>query len=413
MTESKSVGFLLGAGASYELGMPLVWNLTGEFKGYFTPEHVRKLNAGWRTQGGGYDDFVIEATIALLREEELHYENILGYLQTVFRRPQQSLAEQYHGMYECMIEAVYLLLYHRQAKSLPFIRRGFTPYEGLASFARRPNPVWIFSLNHDLMIELLAQNFGIPLRDGFWPDKVLTIPRKSNVAPAPLQANILSEADLNNSNLHLFKPSESGINLLKLHGALDVFAFRDGLDLCRLCPVGQELNDRLDALRIINEEIGYLHGGKKVRVINEIAYTDEVGEMQFLRRTLLAGAQKFNKRFSQTLPQSMLDIFRSHINFVSELYIIGYSFGDAHIDLVVRDWLEFSGDRTMVIVDPSRQRCPPQFAHLLPQIQIKSQTAAQFFASYRDKPMTMGDKLEQKIRATLRPFFEKRAAKKR
>jgi hypothetical protein len=38
-----SVGLFLGAGASFELGMPLVWHLTAEFKGYFTPDHVREL----------------------------------------------------------------------------------------------------------------------------------------------------------------------------------------------------------------------------------------------------------------------------------------------------------------------------------------------------------------------------------
>ena len=54
MAQSESIGLFLGAGASFELGMPLVRGLTGEFKGYFTPEHLRELNAGWRQQGGGY-----------------------------------------------------------------------------------------------------------------------------------------------------------------------------------------------------------------------------------------------------------------------------------------------------------------------------------------------------------------------
>ena len=413
MPQSKSIGLFLGAGASFELGMPLVWGLTGEFKGYFTPEHLRELNAGWRQQGGGYDNSVIETTIALLNRDDLHYENILGYLETASRRPQEPFAEQYGAMYQRMVELVYLLLYPRQAGSLPYIQRGLPPFEGLAGFASKSSPAWAFSLNHDLMIRLLATHCRIPLRDGFWPDKTLTVfGNQPGVPRASLLADILSEDDLNHGNLHLFRPGEFGINLLRIHGALDIFAFRDGLDLCRLRPVDSELGGPLTALRIVNEEIGYWDHAGKARVINEITYTDESGQEQFLQRTLLAGAQKFNKRFSQRLPQKVLDLFRSHINYVQKLYLVGYSFGDAHIDLVLRNWLEFSGERSIVIVDPGRKNIPAHLAHLALQIEIKNQTAGQFFADYREEPMTPFQKLEQEDRAARRPAFEELAVKK-
>jgi hypothetical protein len=44
--QNESVGLFLGAGASFELGMPLVWHLTEELRGYLTPDNVRELNAG-------------------------------------------------------------------------------------------------------------------------------------------------------------------------------------------------------------------------------------------------------------------------------------------------------------------------------------------------------------------------------
>jgi hypothetical protein len=304
-------------------------------------------------------------------------------------------------------------LYARQAGSLPYIQRGLPPFEGLAAFAREFSPVWAFSLNHDLMIQLLATHSGIPLRDGFWPDKTLTVfGNQPGVPRASLLADILSEDDLNHGNLHLFRLGEFGINLLRIHGALDIFAFRDGLDLCRLRPVDSDLGGPLTALRIVNEGIGYWDHAGKARVINEIAYTDESGQEQFLQRTLLAGVQKFNKRFSQRLPQKVLDLFRSHINYVQKLYVVGYSFGDAHIDLVLRNWLEFSGERSIVVVDPGRRKIPVHLAHLALQIEIKNQTAGQFFADYREEPMTLFQKLEQEDRAARRPAFEELAAKK-
>lgn len=189
-----------------------------------------------------------------------------------------------------MVQLLYLLLYPRQIGSLPYIQRGFPPFEGLSGFVKKSSPVWAFSLNHDLMSRLLARHCGIPLRDGFWPDKLLTIgsnrPGAGNVS---LQAEILPENYLNRGDLHLFRNGEFGINLIRLHGALDIFAFRDGLDLCRLLPIDSQPGRELTALRLVNEEIGYWDRSGKAHVLNEIAYTDESGQMQFLRRSLLAG----------------------------------------------------------------------------------------------------------------------------
>lgn len=236
-----------------------------------------------------------------------------------------------------MVEVVALLLIHRQTRSFPYIYRGLPPFEGFGEFVKQSSPIWVFSLNHDLILEILAQHCGVPLRDGFWPEKTLSIPHidSQGITRNVLSANILSEADLNAANFHLFNVEEFGINLLKLHGGLNIFSFRDGRDLCRLCPVDPQLDGSLRALAIANDELAYWHNGQKIHTINEISYPDAAGEMQFLQRTLLAGAQKFNKAYHQTLPHKMLEIFRSYINFVQRLWVIGYSFSDAHVDIIL------------------------------------------------------------------------------
>jgi hypothetical protein len=55
----RLTGLFLGAGASYEAGMPLVWELTAEIKNWLTADKIRELNACWRIQGGDYSDSVI------------------------------------------------------------------------------------------------------------------------------------------------------------------------------------------------------------------------------------------------------------------------------------------------------------------------------------------------------------------
>lgn len=97
--------------------------------------------------------------------------------------------------------------------------------------------------------------------------------------------------------------------------------------------------------------------------------------MQFLRRSLLAGAYKFDPRATHHLPQTLLKHFQANINFVTRLVAIGYSFGDDHINAIVRRWLEFSADRRLEIVDPTVKAIPQSFLHLAPQVSLTRSTA--------------------------------------
>ena len=114
---------------------------------------------------------------------------------------------------------------------------------------------------------------------------------------------------------------------------------------------------------------------------NEIVYTDEKGEMQFLRRSLLAGAYKFNPRTSQVLPLPLLKHFRSNINFLQSLVCIGYGFGDSHVNQVIREWLEFREDRQLVIVRPDATSIPEAFLHLALQVELQPYTATYYLDS--------------------------------
>jgi hypothetical protein len=101
----KLTGLFLGAGASYEAGMPLVWDLTTELTRWLTPEKLRTLNGSWRSQGGRQPDEVIEDFASVIARPDLHYESMLGYLETQFRR-HSSPSQQYHALYSWLVEMV-------------------------------------------------------------------------------------------------------------------------------------------------------------------------------------------------------------------------------------------------------------------------------------------------------------------
>lgn len=384
--------------------MPLVTHITHLLRAFFSPPHLRSLNQQWRREGGGYPSDVIDDTLHMLGRSDLHYEHLLGHLQTQHRRIRNdALAQGYYGMYQRLVEAVSAVLAENQVASVTYCKRGFPAFEGLKALCDSAAPLWIFSLNHDLVLEMLANHLQIPVRDGYWPSGQIVIPTQKGC----MKADVLSEQQIEDGELLFFEPREHGINLFKLHGSLDTFAFRDGLDMCRLRPSSTGPRGYIDSLRRVNE-IAFMDEGGRFHATNEIVYSDAAGVPQFLRRSILAGAQKFDRRFSQTLPQRLLDIFKGYVNHVKVLYVIGYSFGDAHVDLTLREWLEFSPARRLVVVDPFRTRVPEGFGHLANQVSVETRRASDFFIDLRATPLSRAERLEMDLRHRLRPWTERR-----
>ena len=353
------------------VGMPLVSELDDEFKSYLTPEKLRTFNNQWRANGTGYPDDAIENLVKLLEHGDMHYEDVLGNLEVNFHR--RTTGQAYHGLYGIVAEIIYGLLLEKHTHNIHFIERNIGFLGGINVLAQKNEPLWIFSLNHDLMIECLSAHFGIPMSCGF-SEEVIQLPRRdtSGEIIGELRAHVLPGELVEGEVLPFFGPSQSGINLFKLHGSLDVFAFRDGKDLLKFTPSNDSVAGVIEALLGANKELLYIDprfAGGRIWTINEINYADYAGVMQFLRKTLLAGAFKFDNRFSQVLPQRLLAHFASNLNRLTKLICIGYGFGDHHINQVMREWLEFNRTRQLMIVDPNFQKIPDSLRHLAPQIE--------------------------------------------
>ena len=380
-TPRNLTGLFLGAGASYEIGMPLVDGLTKEILGWLTPEKLRSLNLTWRSQSGGYSDRIIDDFISVLQRSDQHYESLLGYLETQFMRSTPQ-SQEYYGMYSWLVDLVYRLLYLRHINNSDFIHRNLAYYDGLSVFADNNRPLWIFSLNHDVIIECICIRKDIPLNSGF-TNEVVYLPRRDMQGKVigQLKAEVLPGHHLDSSAMPFFSHGVSGVNLLRLHGALDIFTFRDGKDLLRILPLNDGTDGPLQALRATNEELVY-RPDVPIRATNEIAYADHAGELQFLRRSLLAGAFKFNSRHSQVLPPRLLQHFRSYINNIHTLVCIGYAFADDHINRIIREWLEFSDTRQLEIIAPGIESVPQPFLHIAPQIKLRSSSATDYLDEY-------------------------------
>ena len=127
----RRTGLFLGAGASYEAGMPLASKLIAEIKNLLRPAKLRQLNAEWQLQGAGYPDEVIEDLVGMLVRPDVHYEAALGFMEVQFRRHR---LQQEH-LYSLLVELVYNLLYNRQVHNPAFLNQRLSRYDGIRAVA--------------------------------------------------------------------------------------------------------------------------------------------------------------------------------------------------------------------------------------------------------------------------------------
>ena len=248
---------------------------------------------------------MIEALAGVLARPDQHYESILGFLETQLRRPGAG-GQRFHGIYGWLAEMVYWILYFRHVNNIPRIHRTLPSLKGIVQLADTARPLWVFSLNHDLLIECFGRGLRCPYKLRLHL-RVVTFPRRDAAGHkiGDLRGEVITGAHLETSAMPFWQPGTRGINLLKVHGSLDTFTFKDGKEFLRFLPHASGSAGVIDTLRAVNQELLYIHPADPkhpVKATNEIAYADEGGEMQFLRRSLLAGAFKFDSRMSQVLP---------------------------------------------------------------------------------------------------------------
>jgi hypothetical protein len=187
----------------------------------------------------------------------------------------------------------------------------------------------------------------------------------------------LSREDIKRGQYKFFESGEYGINLLKIHGSLDIFGQGNDLNYLKILLINKNplsYVEQLEKVNIINHNLVL---STRVRAINENVYLDDKGVEQFLRKSLLSGIYKFSKRVTQIAPPEFLELFKQYLNSVSELSCIGYGFGDKHINVILRDWLSSSGERRLSIINP-KVEIPDTFNPLSKQITIISKSTADF-----------------------------------
>jgi hypothetical protein len=364
-------GLLLGAGFSYDLGMPLVGELTKVFLGIFNDEKIGKLAIVLSSQSpytrerpinGKAITAGLNRLLDYKKAKGSNYEEFLAGLQTLsgIASPNQSDRDSYHFLFVIFYGIIHEVLCLYQQASYEILyqknREWFRKLENLLS----EQETWVFSLNHDLCVEYLALDFKIPITYG--DDGKIAFPVSNLDLKRQIEFSFAERKKLHVDNAGFFK-GVRGINLVKLHGGLSELEYKDETLLCNLKLDKSSSRQLADDFRLCNE-MAYYHLGKKIGGGKDRTITNQDGTLDIISNSMLAGGKKYSETSKIKEGEEKLKIFDDVLRNIDELTIIGYGFRDEHINFRISNALLLNQNLRVVIVDPvlaSTPNCIKQF----------------------------------------------------
>ncbi|EGR2252660.1 hypothetical protein DZF84_13935 [Vibrio parahaemolyticus] len=376
-------GLFLGAGASVECGMPLVWSFTS----ILSKNILSRLDIKLFNFHG--DEAIKKRFASVFQSDTMHYEEMVKYLENWKLEAKTPKDTQIvDGLISQVTECIQLLLLELQEKCLPRMKVRFENYFGLEALLEQQGRIEIFSLNHDLIMEELCAYYDLGLKDGFYANREHGY---KNLG----EFRLITSEELSEQKLDFYEGNEKGVNLLKLHGSFDIFAIEDKKTYLK--SVGNEgFGSFVSAIRGIESKSLDVCQKMQTRGVNELFVNDSSGELQFLRRSLLSGGHKFKGKFEQVAPVALFDAFKSRINNVQELVVIGYGFGDEHVNEVMLKWLS-NPNNQLTISNPYCDEIPDFLKAYQAQVQIVKKGLTDYLLSVDPSKDTSERKAQREL----------------
>jgi hypothetical protein len=359
------IGLLLGAGFSFDLGMPIAKELTEVFLGLFNERNVKSLV---RTMSDSHPysanrpingPAIAESFDSLLSYKSANgqnYEEMLSRLQALAETHSRSQSDKdsFHFVFGFLYEVIHdiLSLYQLTSYEILYSKnlQWFSSLENLLS----EQETWAFSLNHDLYLECLAIDLKIPISYGDSQSKVFPV---SNLEMAEKVRFSCGERSNYNADSPGFIHGRKGINLVKLHGGLSEYDYDDKKIICNL-----DLN-RTSSQELLNEygKVGRManyQNGVTVRTTKDRFITNEDGQVEVIGKAMLTGGQKYSTTAKPEAGEEKLTLFDRILGDVDQLTVIGYGLGDKHVNFRISNAMARRDGLTLWIVDPHRNKLP-------------------------------------------------------
>lgn len=347
------IGFLLGAGFSVNAGIPTVNGISKRFLNIPLDEHVLNFSSGeWKwdewaneveTENGKLGgsriqicmlmDLLIPEYLEENKTDILQYEAFYGYVRKTLnniekmqclsdkakrkyieQRPylekynlleSNSEIEKFDNINDYEINSFF---FHLIADLLylhsPLADYVEKYYPFLSILKRSGYNADIFSLNHDLLVETLLHNKGIPFSNGF------TTTASDLVSDSKAIIPVFRDFFVENIRLH------------KLHGGLDIYRYDYVRDENKHLRHDYFLTSGFYEKQLANHCVD----GKTIQ-----NFTPDV------RPQFITGTDKLAVIQSDGMYSALHSRFKSKLNSLKELYLIGYSYGDEYINEILSE----------------------------------------------------------------------------
>jgi len=362
---------LLGAGFSYELGMPLANDLSKDFYYKFNPyTMIRFLNILKRNEPYGKDRPInkdILDKVGLLYSQ--YYRNCTNYEKMILEfeslkdqfTTNISISDTYHYYIGVLQFLLCQILWQHQEKKYDLFQEYQYLYNDLSDFLNNDD-VYVFTLNHDICFEMLCLDMGLPFTFG---TKKLREYFKTNLnTNEKVYFSYLERENLLN-NENSFVNDKPCFNIIKLHGAFNEFSFEDDKKIAYIdhkrCKTSSEY---LECVKTAWNDTHYYMNGHDLKMSEFIPVTDNNGEFQIVGRSVMIGGKKYSITINPKTGEDKLQLFDKVLDKTEELTIIGYSFADRHINTRIYNSMVRNEKLEIKRIDPNNSKTPELFEPL-------------------------------------------------
>ncbi|MCT8335798.1 hypothetical protein NUH30_19080 [Leptospira sp. 85282-16] len=359
---------LIGAGFSYDLGMPLTADFTETFLSLFDNNSVKKLedllssNQPY-TNGRPINRKAISEGIGLIldykKNNGKNYEELLGNIQNLENEPgkNQSDRDSYSYLFSSLYKTIYFILrYYQIASFNTLYQLNAKLYSNIKNILNQ-NETWIFSLNHDLFIEMLCSDFQIPITYGDYSKIIFPIDNRNLEEKISLTFSEREKLTIGNE---FFFNNKFGVNLIKLHGGLSELEYNDRKMLCNIEIEGKTSKEIFEGFLKI-DQMAYYQNGRPTLGGKDMIITNIDGDLDVITKSMLTGGKKYSKTLKPKKGEEKLLLFEEVLNTTDELLIIGYGFGDKHVNFRIIDQMAKKKNFSIRIIDPIKIRLPESF----------------------------------------------------
>lgn len=361
-------GLLLGAGFSYDLGMPLIKELTEVFLALFNPINAKNITPILASKNPFGNNRPINAkAITEVFDLLLHYkanqgnnyEDFLSTLQDLGKgeRRTQSDRDSYHYLFGVFYEIIHNVLSVYQVVSYDILYKHNMQY-----FSQLPNllsddETWIFTLNHDLYLECIAIDLKIPITYGDVGFKDFNL---NNLEMDKQVYFTYSERNNVYFGSSCFFSGANGINIIKIHGGLSEYDYDDRQVICNLSLNHSSSSGLINAFREL-DRFGYFYRRQKVLSGGDVFIPLSGGQCDVISKSMLTGGYKYSKTSQVKKGEEKLKLFDDVLCQLDKLTIIGYGFMDRHINFRISNAMVLNKNLTVWIIDPSTKFKHPEF----------------------------------------------------